>query len=217
MTSPSVPSALQGVLSLLEGEERVIAKGNWTSAAPSRWSLALDATLSEPATEFIPTRTGWYVLVSFVPGDDPVEIYPCSLSGITVTFPHQLYNGEPEGSALWRKGKLCLDRPEAAFGRDKWTGEPSDIVEKVIWHLRRLLMWIDAAATGKLKQVGDPFEVPPSPKNLSHPVIGLTRRFPISNLGWSSSDVGEASPSLISPMRVTTGSRPLSRIAAARS
>ncbi|MER9375432.1 ThiF family adenylyltransferase [Mesorhizobium sp. M0491] len=150
-----------------------MVRNNWSSVAPGRWWLAIDATLSEPATEFMATRTGWRVVVSFVPGDNRVEIYPCASSGPTVTFPHQLYNGKPEGRDPWRTGKLCLDRPEATFGRDRWTGEPSDIVEKVIWHLSRLLMWIDAAATGQLKQVGDPFEVPPSSKNLSHPVIGF--------------------------------------------
>lgn len=141
-----------------------MVRNNWSSVAPGRWWLAIDATLSEPATEFMATRTGWRVVVSFVPGDNRVEIYPCASSGPTVTFPHQLYNGKPAGRDPWRTGKLCLDRPEATFGRDRWTGEPSDIVEKVIWHLSRLLMWIDAAATGQLKQVGDPFEVPPSPR-----------------------------------------------------
>lgn len=173
MSSPSVPPALQEILSLLEGEKRIVATGPWTRVRSCQWSLPIEAVLSATATEFIAERTGWHLVVSFSSGDDSVEIYPCSSTGITVTFPHQLHNGEPEGNDHWRTGKLCLSRPEAAYGRDKWTGEPLDRVQRVIWNLDRLLLWVDAAATGRLRQAGDPFEVPPPSRNISHPVIGF--------------------------------------------
>ncbi|MER9491564.1 ThiF family adenylyltransferase [Mesorhizobium sp. M0320] len=44
----------------------------------------------------------------------------------------------------------------------------------MIWHLGRLLLWIDAAATDQLSRDGDPFEIPASPNGIDWPVIGFS-------------------------------------------
>ncbi len=47
------------------------------------------------------------------------------------------------------------------------------IDDKIVWHLERLLTWIDAAASNELAMAGEPFELPSGPGQTSFPVIGF--------------------------------------------
>ncbi len=95
------------------------------------------------------------------------------IGGISATFQHQSFNREGSGLLPWRLGNPCLDRPAAAFGRACWNGQPDSIDEKIVWHLERLLIWIDAAATGELAIEGEPLELPSGPGQTSFPVVGF--------------------------------------------
>lgn len=166
-----VPEVLQSVFDRIADHPRIRCTATWSSDPKGRWFLPFDAVLGVDPTEFIAAETSWYVV--FVPRTKSVTIYPAVVGGIAVTFQHQSFNREGDISLPWRLGNPCLDRPAAAFGRSSWNGQPDAIDEKIVWHLERLLIWIDAAASGELAIDGEPLELPSGPGQASFPVIGF--------------------------------------------
>lgn len=163
---------------------RVAVAGEWDRLQDGRFYLAIDVALSVAASAFVTSSTRWYLVVSHPAGSEAISVLPARAGGVDRTFPHQLHNGLPETDVPWRTGKLCLDRPEAAFSREVWSGEPVDLVDRLLWTAHRLLSWIDAAAADVLRVAGDPFEIPPTPTNLGLPVVAFNES--ISDLGsWN--------------------------------
>lgn len=105
--------------------------------------------------------------------DRDIGIYPDAYEGIVATFPHQNFNSDPVEGQPWRTGKPCLERPASVFQRDNWAGEPRDLLERLIWHIGRLLSWIDAAAQNELMVDGDPLELPIHPSVDMASLIGF--------------------------------------------
>ncbi|AEG04145.1 HesA/MoeB/ThiF family protein [Sinorhizobium meliloti] len=166
-----VPEVLQSVSDRIADHPRIQCTATWSSDSEGRWSLPFVALLSGASTEFISAETAWYVV--FVPRTKSVTVYPAMIGGISATFQHQSFNREGSGLLPWRLGNPCLDRPAAAFGRASWNGQPDAIDENIVWHLERLLMWIDAAATGELAIEGEPLELPSGPGQTNFPVVGF--------------------------------------------
>ncbi|MBY5439052.1 thiamine biosynthesis protein ThiF [Rhizobium leguminosarum] len=166
-----VPEVLQSVSDRVVDHPRIRCTDSWSSDSAGRWSLPFVAFLSVAPTDFISAETAWYVV--FVPRTKSVTVYPATIGGISATFQHQTFNREGSGSLPWRLGNPCLDRPAAAFGRSSWNGQPDAIDEKVVWHLERLLIWIDAAAAGELAIEGEPLELPSGPGQTNFPVVGF--------------------------------------------
>ncbi len=166
-----VPEVLQSVSDQIADHPRIRCTAAWSSDSEGRWSLLFVAALSGVSTEFISAETSWYVV--FVPWTKSVTVYPAMIGGISATFQHQSFNREGNGSLPWRLGNPCLDRPAGVFGRASWNGQPDTIDEKIVWHLERLLIWIDAAATGELAIEGEPLELPPGPGQTNFPVVGF--------------------------------------------
>ncbi|MER9124251.1 ThiF family adenylyltransferase [Mesorhizobium sp. M0959] len=136
-----------------------LTKG-WFRDNKHRWVLGFKAALSVDPSPFMPTESSWYVVIEDVPPRPKITIFPAADGGITCTFPHQAANLCGPTDSLWRMGYPCIERPEAAFKRDAVTGEPAELGERIIWRLGRLLSWIDAAACGRLVEIGDPVELP---------------------------------------------------------
>lgn len=167
----SVPEVLQSVSDRIVDHPRIRCTSGWSSDSEGRWSLPFLARLSVAPTDFISAETAWYVV--FLPPTKSVTVYPAMIGGISATFPHQSFNREGSGGVPWRVGNPCLDRPAAVFGRAFWSGQPDAVDEKIVWHLERLLIWIDAAATGELAIEGEPMELPSGPGQTSFPVVGF--------------------------------------------
>jgi hypothetical protein len=166
-----VPEILQRVSDRIADHPRIRCTASWSSDPEGRWSLPFTAILGLAPTEFILAETAWYVV--FVPRTKSVTVYPALVGGIVATFQHQSFNREGGAALPWRLGNPCLDRPAAAFGRALWNGQPDAIDEKIVWHLERLLIWIDAAASGELAIDGEPLELPSGPGQTSFPVVGF--------------------------------------------
>lgn len=126
--------------------------------------------LSVQASDFIARETAWRLVVEADQPRDQIRIYPELEGGLTATFPHQDYNSVGPD---WRLGKPCLDRRSARYGRDAWHDEPPLLGDRLAWHLGRLLVWVDAAATNTLLQDGDPLELPPLPGNAQWPLLAF--------------------------------------------
>ncbi|MBO0132207.1 HesA/MoeB/ThiF family protein [Agrobacterium burrii] len=166
-----VPEPLGLAISGVAGHTRIECTGPWTRRADGVWSLPILARLSVPETAWMPAETKWFV--TFEPANTAVTIYPAKDGGITTTFQHQSFNHEGAAGTPWRLGNPCLQRQTAVFGRSSWYGQPEELAEKITWYLDRLLLWIDAAATGELAVVGEPFELPAGPEQGGFPLIGF--------------------------------------------
>lgn len=102
-----------------------------------------------------------------------LKIFPAKVDGIATTFQHQSFNADDATTVPWRVGNPCLHRPAALFGRPSWNGEPEALDDRIVWHIDRLLTWIDAAASNELVIDGEHFELPSGPGQTSFPVIGF--------------------------------------------
>ncbi|WP_234251291.1 HesA/MoeB/ThiF family protein [Billgrantia desiderata] len=169
----AIPHELSSALEALPEDPRFEPPAEWKEGAGGVWFFRFRAQLSVPATVHVSEWTAWYLVIVGDLADPDIRIYPSAIDGIVATFPHQDYNGDPPEGLPWRLGKPCLERPAAVFRRDGWTGEPADFVERLIWRIGRLFLWIDAAATGNLLMDGDPLELPTYPEIDSTTVLGF--------------------------------------------
>jgi len=159
----TVPHDLAKAIASLPKDSRVELGGDWVNRSKQSWSFSFRARLSVPPSKHVPEWSGWHLVVTGRPTDREIGIYPDANEGIIATFPHQEFNGDPVEGHPWRTGKPCLERPASVFQREGWAGEPRDFAERLVWHIGRLLLWIDAAAQGRLMINGDPLELPPCP------------------------------------------------------
>ena len=158
-----LPEALALGAACLDTIDSFTAIGDWMFHAEGRhWSLRCQLTLDEAGPD-VPQVTPWYLVAS---GDYPaglIRLYPDQARGLQVTFPHQTDNSCLVDGKPWRRGHPCLDTPLGLLGRSLYDAEPTDAAARLAWHVQRALMWLQAAAQGKLTPDGDPYELPPLP------------------------------------------------------
>lgn len=121
------------------------------------WFLHIKVKLASKSKS-IPQETEWYVTIPDKYPEGKVCVYPSIENGISDTFYHQANNGEKSANALWRKGDLCLINPmDDVAGIDQ---EPKNAEFKLLWNIKRLLLWIEQANNDELVYDGDFFELP---------------------------------------------------------
>ena len=59
-----------------------------------QWALLLDVRLGVASTQFMPTTTSWYLVLTPRGGQLDVAFYPAKVDGISATFAHQDWNGD---------------------------------------------------------------------------------------------------------------------------
>jgi molybdopterin/thiamine biosynthesis adenylyltransferase len=151
-----IPSTLRdAILALDHLEGWVTVLGVWERFEDEDfWGLRFE-TLSAQGNTAI-----WYVLARANYPLGSIHVMPANKGGIELTYPHQQANRRSKSDVPWRQGKLCLAGPQAFVRRNKSTDEPLDCPWRLLWHLERTLEWINAAETGDLMRLGDPFELP---------------------------------------------------------
>ncbi|WP_020475859.1 HesA/MoeB/ThiF family protein [Zavarzinella formosa] len=146
---------------VLDGVEGCSVLGEWAwHHEAGVFILPLRLTLSGDGSADVPRTTEWYVHAEERYPWGKLEIYPAVENGITVTFPHQDYNGWHDSIFRWREGDLCLRTPAKVFGRVGYDREPYTPDARLRWHVRRALLWLEAAARNELMLPGEPFELP---------------------------------------------------------
>ena len=168
-----VPEPLAAALANIPADPRFELADGWTERGDCVWSFRFRAALSVPASEHIAEWSGWHLVASLCGGSFDINVYPDVDEGITATFPHQSHNGPPREGGAWRTGNPCLERPAATFRREGWSDEPADLDRRIDWYIGRLLTWIDAAATDRLLEEGDPIELPVLPSAITGVTIGF--------------------------------------------
>lgn len=119
------------------------------------WFLHLGISIRYE-TSYFPQLSQWYVVVEDKYPKGIIKIYPDVENSIKVTLYHQSNNSKVEKNGLWRKGALCLEINTMSV----FQPEPYSVDERLLYHIRRAINWLELAAKNKLVLENEPFELP---------------------------------------------------------
>lgn len=119
------------------------------------WYLHLNIAI-EYKTTYFPQISQWYIVVDSNYPKGKIKVYPDVKNGITVTLYHQANNSKIERNGLWRKGALCLEVNTIST----FQSEPYSVDERLLYHVKRAINWLELAAKGQLVADDEPFELP---------------------------------------------------------
>lgn len=156
-----IPAALLAGRRAVEEIKGVLLLQDWLwNEQINRWVLYCRLSPNVDPNGPIPPKTDWYIFADPTYPLGNIKFYPAQKEGLDKTFHHQLYNGRLSRNGPWRTGEICLDSTVATLNRHAWTGEPYTANERLPYYVRRALSWLEAASSGQLTQLGDPFELP---------------------------------------------------------
>ncbi len=119
------------------------------------WYLHLNIAI-EYKTTYFPQISQWYIVVDSNYPKGKIKVYPDVKNSITVTLYHQANNSKIERNGLWRKGALCLEVNTIST----FQSEPYSVDERLLYHVKRAINWLELAAKGQLVADNEPFELP---------------------------------------------------------
>lgn len=119
------------------------------------WYLHLNIAI-EYKTTYFPRISQWYIVVDSNYPKGKIKVYPDVKNSITVTLYHQANNSRIERNGLWRKGALCLEVNTIST----FQSEPYSVDERLLYHVKRAINWLQLAAKGQLVADNEPFELP---------------------------------------------------------
>ena len=119
------------------------------------WYLHLNIAI-EYKTTYFPQISQWYIVAGPNYPKGKIKVYPDVKNSITVTLYHQANNSKIERNGLWRKGALCLDVNTISTIQS----EPYSVDERLLFHVKRAINWLELAAKGQLVADDEPFELP---------------------------------------------------------
>ncbi|MGF7060133.1 HesA/MoeB/ThiF family protein [Brassicibacter mesophilus] len=119
------------------------------------WFLHLGISI-EYETSYFPQRSQWYIVVESKYPKGRIKVYPDVENSIKVTLYHQSNNSKIEKNGLWRKGALCLEVNTLS----NFQSEPYSVDERLLYHVKRAIGWLELAAKGILVSDNEPFELP---------------------------------------------------------
>lgn len=119
------------------------------------WYLHLNIAI-EYKTTYFPQISQWYIVVDPDYPKGKIKVYPDVKNSITVTLYHQTNNSKIERNGLWRKGALCLEVNTIST----FQSEPYSVDERLLYHVKRAINWLELAAKGQLVADNEPFELP---------------------------------------------------------
>lgn len=110
----------------------------------------------EYKTSYFPPQSQWYIVVEEEYPKGKIKIFPDVKHSINVTLYHQANNAKVEKNGLWRKGALCLETNTLSA----FQSEPYSVDERLLYHVKRAISWLELAANNKLVSEDEPFELP---------------------------------------------------------
>ncbi len=159
--APKIPDPLKiGRDSLNEIEEAEIIDDLKWHPSLGQWILHLRLNPSDLAfNNLVPQQTEWFVFLSPQYPFGEINFFPSNANSIEHTFPHQALNITGSKDE-WRTGKICLSDPYAIFEDSFFSEEPSVAKQRLFWHVKRALGWLEHASKNKLLSKGHFFELP---------------------------------------------------------
>lgn len=119
------------------------------------WFLRLGISIKYE-TSYFPQRSQWYIVVESEYPKGKIKVYPDVEKSMNVTLYHQSNNSKVEKNGLWRKGSLCLEVNTIS----DFQTEPSSVDERLLYHVKRTIDWLELAAKDMLVSDNEPFELP---------------------------------------------------------
>lgn len=119
------------------------------------WFLHLGISIGYE-TPYFPQLSQWYIVAEDEYPKGKIQIYPDVESSINVTLYHQSNNAKVEKNGLWRKGALCLEINTMSV----FQPEPYNVDERLLYHVKRAINWLELAAKNELVSGDEPFELP---------------------------------------------------------
>ncbi|EHL05444.1 ThiF family adenylyltransferase [Desulfitobacterium hafniense] len=119
------------------------------------WFLHLGISIGYE-TSYFPQVSQWYIVAESEYPKGKVKVYPDVKNSIKVTLYHQSNNSKVEKNGLWRKGELCLEVNTIS----DFHSEPYGVDERLLYHVKRAVNWLELAAKDKLALDNEPFELP---------------------------------------------------------
>lgn len=119
------------------------------------WYLHLNIAI-EYKTTYFPQISQWYIIVDSNYPKGKIKVYPDVKNSLTVTLYHQANNSKIERNGLWRKGALCLEVNTIST----FQSELYSVDERLLYHVKRTINWLELAAKGQLVADNEPFELP---------------------------------------------------------
>ena len=119
------------------------------------WYIHLSVVV-ELETQYFPQKSQWYVVVETEDPKGKIKVYPDVENSITVTLYHQSNNSTVEKNGLWRRGALCLEENTITDCQS----EPYSIDERLLYHVKRAVNWLERATKGELVTENERFELP---------------------------------------------------------
>ena len=140
-------------------EIEIIEDLKWHQSS-EQWVLHLRLNSSESAfNNLVPQQTEWFVFLSPQYPFGEINFFPSNVNSIEHTFPHQVTN-IAGSSDEWRTGKICLSDPYAIFEDSFLSEEPQNAEQRLFWHVKRALGWLEHASKNELLTKGHFFELP---------------------------------------------------------
>ena len=164
----NIPEKLKRARRSLDSLTQVNILHDWQfDGSLGKWYLHISIQI-DTRSEFVPNVSQWYVVVlpDYPKGD--IKIFPDIDNSICVTMYHQSNNARIEKNGLWRKGNLCLDLNTLEL----YDAEPNSIDYRVLYHVKRAIDWLGAAAKNELVKETDLFDLPDF-----SPISDLTKKF----------------------------------------
>lgn len=119
------------------------------------WFLHLEISIAQE-TPLFPPLSQWYIVAEDKYPKGKIKVYPDVANSITATLYHQSNNAKIEKNGLWRKGALCLEINTIP----PFSTEPYNADERLLYHVKRAINWLELAAKNQLVSVDEPFELP---------------------------------------------------------
>jgi hypothetical protein len=119
------------------------------------WFLHLSISIGYDISYF-PRLSQWYIVAESKYPKGKIKVYPDVENSINVTLYHQSNNSQVEKNGLWRKGALCIDVNTIS----DFQSEPYSVDERLLYHVKRAINWLELAGKGKLVSDYEPFEMP---------------------------------------------------------
>ena len=125
-----------------------------------RWALRCRLKAQTAPGGPILSESHWYLLAEQSYPWGAIIFYPALEGGITQTFPHQNYNGQPYPTRHGALVGCAWTRVFMPWDGQVTTLNPHAVEERLKWHVRRCLEWLTEASFGRVVRRGDPYELP---------------------------------------------------------
>lgn len=149
-----------------------------------KWYIHLKIDIKRESA-LLPQVSNWYVVVSSAYPEGKIDIYPDVNNSLTTTLPHQSNNTTVSKNGLWKEGNICLEYNSLTED----CNEPFSIDDRLLYHIKRAIHWLNSAIDNTLVKQGEIFEHPHVCTDKHYDKIFVFSEDIVTYMQWEDSDV----------------------------